>query len=148
MNTAITSLVGSASLGNLSAASASAQRETAAGNFIEQLLGAKTTSETSATEAFDRPNGLIVQPQSPEEQSEARRLFREFSGKAIFGQMLATMRKSLDKSPYFHGGRTEEVFQEQLDHKMVEEMTKKSAERFLDPMFEQQTRQSQFQARA
>ena len=66
----------------------------------------------------------------------ARDTFRQFVGETVFGQMLATMRKSVDKAPYFHGGRAEEVFQGQLDQELAKEIAKSSTESFADPMFE------------
>jgi hypothetical protein len=50
--------------------------------------------------------------------------------------MLSAMRKTVDKPAYFHGGRTEEVFQGQLDQVLSEHMTKASAHEFTDPLFE------------
>jgi hypothetical protein len=35
-----------------------------------------------------------------------------------------------------HGGRTEEVFQKQLDQKIVEQLTDASAKEISDPMYE------------
>ena len=50
--------------------------------------------------------------------------------------MLASMRKTVGKPAYTHGGRTEEVFQKQLDQEIVEELTEASAESIAEPMFE------------
>jgi Rod binding domain-containing protein len=66
----------------------------------------------------------------------ARETFRQFVGETVFGQMLASMRKTVDKAPYFHGGRAEEVFQNQLDQQLASEIAKSSADRFADPMFD------------
>ncbi len=62
--------------------------------------------------------------------------FTEFVGQTLFGSMLASMRKSVGKPAYMHGGRTEEVFQQQLDQKIVEDLTTASADTIADPMFE------------
>jgi hypothetical protein len=35
-----------------------------------------------------------------------------------------------------HGGQTEEIFQQQLDQIMVEDLTEKSADTIADPMYE------------
>jgi flagellar protein FlgJ len=76
-----------------------------------------------------------VQPPAPE-QDKTRETFQEFVGQVLFGQMLSAMRSTTKEVPYFHGGRAEEVFRNQLDQEWAKELTKTSAERFSDPMFE------------
>lgn len=65
-----------------------------------------------------------------------RESFRDFVGQTLFGQMLSSMRDTVGKPAYFHGGRTEEIFSEQLDQVLVEEITEASADTVADPMFE------------
>lgn len=71
-----------------------------------------------------------------EDDQELRETFRSFVGQTMFGLMLKEMRKSVHKVPYFHGGQAEEIFQQQLDMTLAEEITNASADRFSDPMFE------------
>jgi flagellar protein FlgJ len=68
--------------------------------------------------------------------AELKEAFTDFVGQTLFGSMLASMRKTVGKPAYMHGGRTEEVFQQQLDQKIVEELTDASASEISDPMFE------------
>ena len=68
--------------------------------------------------------------------SELREAFDDFVGQTFYGLMLKSMRKSVGKPAYFHGGRAEEVFQSQLDQQLVEEMSEATASQFTDPMFE------------
>jgi hypothetical protein len=71
------------------------------------------------------------------EQARAlREQFGQFFGETFFGQMIASMRDTVGKSSYFHGGRAEEVFQAQLDQTLSEEMTAASADQLIGPMFE------------
>ncbi len=70
--------------------------------------------------------------------AEVREHFTQFVGETFYGQMLKSMRQTVGKPAYFHGGRGEEVFRGQLDQKLAEEMTKSSADRFADPMFARQ----------
>jgi hypothetical protein len=65
-----------------------------------------------------------------------RDAFRDFVGQTLFGQMLSSMRSTVGKPAYFHGGRAEEIFSEQLDRVMVERITEASAGSVADPMFE------------
>src|SRR4051795_1069928 len=69
---------------------------------------------------------------------EVREKFTQFVGEAFFGQMMKAMRSTVGKPAYFYGGRAEEVFQGQLDQTMAEHLTKATASRFADPMFERQ----------
>jgi Rod binding domain-containing protein len=75
-------------------------------------------------------------PTAKADNAQAREVFQQFVGETVFGQMLASMRKTVDKAPYFHGGRAEEVFQGQLDQQLAKEIASSSADRFSDPMFE------------
>jgi Rod binding domain-containing protein len=76
---------------------------------------------------------------SAEEQVDgARKLqdaYRDFVGKTFFGEMLKSMRSTVGKPAYFHGGQTEEVFRSQLDQHLSDHMTTASADKFADPMF-------------
>ena len=72
----------------------------------------------------------------PPERSETQEAFTQFVGQTLFGSMLASMRKSVGRPAYMHGGRTEEVFQKQMDQLIVEDLTKASADTIADPMYE------------
>lgn len=73
-----------------------------------------------------------------EKTGELHEKFTQFVGEAFFGQMLKAMRSTVGKPAYFHGGHAEEVFQGQLDQTMSEHLTKASASKLADPMFERQ----------
>jgi Rod binding domain-containing protein len=64
--------------------------------------------------------------------------FTQFVGEAFYGQMFKAMRSTVGKAAYFNGGRAEEVFQGQLDQTMSEQLTKTTASKFAEPMFERQ----------
>ena len=69
-------------------------------------------------------------------KAEVREAFNDFVGQTFFSQMLSSMRETVGKPAYFHGGRAEEVFQGQLDAMMSEQLSDASAKQFSDPMFE------------
>lgn len=71
-------------------------------------------------------------------ETELREKFTQFVGETFYGQMLKAMRSTVGKPAYFHGGRAEEVFQSQLDQTMAENLTKTTASKFSEPMFERQ----------
>lgn len=70
------------------------------------------------------------------EVSESQEAFRDFVGQTLFGQMLKSMRSTVGESAYFHGGQTEEIFQQQMDQVLVEEISDASAAQLADPMFD------------
>jgi peptidoglycan hydrolase FlgJ len=75
---------------------------------------------------------------NPAGNDELRRHFTQFVGETFYGQMIKSMRSTVGKPAYFHGGRGEEVFRAQLDQTMAEHMTSATASRFADPMFQRQ----------
>lgn len=69
-------------------------------------------------------------------QQKVRKAFVEFAGHSFFSQLISSMRKTVDKPAYFHGGRAETVFQGQLDDKLVDAMTESTADSIAGPMYE------------
>ncbi len=67
---------------------------------------------------------------------ELKEAFTDFVGQTLFGSMLSSMRKTVGKPAYMHGGRTEEVFQQQMDQLIVEDLTEASADTMAGPMFD------------
>ena len=70
------------------------------------------------------------------DEEEFRSVFHEFVGKTLYGQMLKSMRETQEKPAYFHGGRAEEIFQEQLDNVLVDKMTAVTSRTLSDTMFQ------------
>ncbi|MEM9825567.1 MAG: rod-binding protein [Planctomycetota bacterium] len=77
-----------------------------------------------------------VRDEAADSRYELQEVFSEFVGQTFFGTMLASMRKTVGKPAYMHGGRGEEVFQQQLDEQIVKELTESSASSVAQPMFE------------
>lgn len=98
-------------------------------SFGNELLGRSDASQ----DAEKLGNGLEV---TQAEGGELQEAFRQFVGTTFFGQMLSSMRETVGEPAYFHGGRTEEIFQQQLDQIIVDDMTVSSAPQIADPMFE------------
>jgi flagellar protein FlgJ len=88
----------------------------------------------TAAETITNLTPPVTGPEKTE--AETKKAFTDFVGQTLFGSMLASMRKSVGKPAYMHGGRTEEVFQKQLDQKIVEQLTDASAQEIADPMYE------------
>ena len=79
-------------------------------------------------------------PEAPrldnQDQEEIRNAFGSFVCQTLFGQMLKAMRKTVGEPAYFHGGRGEEIFRQQLDQVLAEKMSDACSDRFSQPMFE------------
>lgn len=69
------------------------------------------------------------------DDKEVRETFDKFVGEVFFGQMIKSMRETVGKPAYFHGGQAEEIFTQQLDQVLGEQMTKSSAHELTDPMY-------------
>lgn len=65
-----------------------------------------------------------------------REAFSDFVGQTFYGQMLKSLRQTVDQPAYFHGGRAEEVFQQQLDQVLAEQLSDATADQFANPMYE------------
>lgn len=79
---------------------------------------------------------LNIHSQAPEGSEELRKAFEDFVGQTFFAEMIKACRSGQQPSAYFHGGRAEEIFQGQLDQVLSEELSKSSASKIADPMFE------------
>lgn len=71
-----------------------------------------------------------------EGKEKLREAFQSFVGETLFGQMLKAARKTQNKPAYFHGGRAEEMFQQQLDQVLSEKIAKSDGGNYSDAMFE------------
>jgi hypothetical protein len=89
------------------------------------------------TGALDASDAIPLQSKGHSAE-EVREKFTQFVGEAFYGQMFKAMRSTVGKAAYFHGGRAEEAFQGQLDQTMTEQLTKSTASKFAEPMFERQ----------
>ena len=70
------------------------------------------------------------------DESKLRETFNQFVGETFFTQLIKSMRSSLGKPAYFHGGRAEEVFQGQLDQMLSEQFAETSSDQIAAPMYE------------
>jgi Rod binding domain-containing protein len=90
-----------------------------------------------AYDAASRPDPARAQAsRRDDENPKLRAAFQEFVGQTFYGQMLSAMRKTVGKPAYMHGGRAEEVFQNQLDQVLAEKLSEATAETFAEPMYQ------------
>ena len=90
------------------------------------------TNLTPSAPATTSPASTSPAPGSP----ELREAFQDFVGQTFFAEMIKACRSGQQPSAYFNGGRAEEIFQGQLDQVLSEELSKSSADKIADPMFE------------
>ena len=69
---------------------------------------------------------------------KTREAFTQWVGETFYAQMLKSMRATVGKPAYFHGGNAEETFRTQLDMHLAEELAESTGERFAEPLFERQ----------
>lgn len=93
-------------------------------------------SRTSLEMTLSRPAADNLPKAASPGDEETREAFQSFVGQTMFGQMLAAMRKTVGKPAYFHGGRAEEVFRQQLDQVLAEKLSSATADQFAEPMYE------------
>lgn len=100
-----------------------------------QTFGPATrlTNPAPPTDLEAARDNLASSQQGPD---ELRKWFNRAVGQTFFRQMISEMRKGLQPSAYFHGGRGEEVFQKELDQIMAEKMAEASGDKFAGPMFD------------
>jgi peptidoglycan hydrolase FlgJ len=75
-------------------------------------------------------------PAAAANSAPLRQAFDQFVGESLFGQMLKSMRATVGKPAYFHGGRAEEIFTQQLDQVLAEKLSQASADKISGPMYE------------
>ena len=102
--------------------------------------GGLSSSTSRAADALaDATSTSATLSKATDQAADERTLRKTFDsalGQTLFGQMLKSMRKTQGKPAYFHGGRAEEVFQQQLDQVLAEKMSQASASSFTGPMFD------------
>ena len=69
---------------------------------------------------------------------EVREAFGKFVSTTFYGQLLKSLRTSVGKAAYFHGGQGEEIFQSQLDQHIADKLAQSPQKSLVEPMFKQQ----------
>ena len=107
-------------------------------NMSTTIISSPAANQVTAAGPFRDRYTALVPKSGAESAADVRKHFTQFVGEAFYGQMLKSMRATIGKPAYFHGGRAEEVFQGQLDQQMAQHLTETSAEKFTEPLFERQ----------
>ena len=100
--------------------------------FSSARQASEATRSSSDTQALAQPKRKL----ETVDETKLRETFNQFVGETFFTQLIKSMRSSLGKPAYFHGGRAEEVFQGQLDQMLSEQFAETSSDQLAAPMFE------------
>lgn len=65
-----------------------------------------------------------------------KQAFEDFVGQTFFAELIKSYRSTQQPAAYFNGGRAEQIFQGQLDQILAEQLSKRSADKIADPMYE------------
>ncbi len=90
-------------------------------------------SAISAISAGGTPAATGVGQASP----ELKETFQKTVAGLIFGQMLKSMRDTVGKPAYIHGGQAEDLFQSQLDQLIVERLAEERGGPFVGDLYQQ-----------
>lgn len=69
--------------------------------------------------------------------AELRSTFQKAVAGTLFTQMLKSMRATVGKPAYLHGGQAEEMFQSQLDQHLVEQLAQSEGSPFVEDLYRQ-----------
>jgi Rod binding domain-containing protein len=69
--------------------------------------------------------------------AELKSTFQQAVAGMMFGQMLKSLRATVGKPAYIHGGQAEEMFQSQLDQQLVEKFTQTDGSPFIGELYRQ-----------
>jgi Rod binding domain-containing protein len=65
----------------------------------------------------------------------AQEKFNSIMGEMVFHEMLKSMRRTVDKPAYLHGGQAEEVFTSRLDQVLAQQLGETHGEQLLGTMY-------------
>ncbi len=105
----------------------------AAGRAPQASVRSEVGALARANEGIEDSDAVSAESGDAE---EVRKAFQSFVGQTLFGMMLKEMRKSVHKTPYFHGGAAEDIFQQQLDTVLSEKLADATGDRLAKPMYE------------
>lgn len=101
-------------------------------------LGAPTLRDTQGRAPASATSSAPPSAEQVARAQETQEAFSRFVGTTFFGQLLKSMRQTVGKPAYFHGGRAEEAFRTQLDQTLATHMTESGGARLAEGMFRQQ----------
>lgn len=106
-------------------------------SFLQTLANSvKSASLSAANEGEVQTETEPLIESKEEKRKEVREAFDKFVGETFFRELMKSMRSTVGKPAYMHGGRAEEMFQSQLDQHMIEGMAERNGNTLTNGMFE------------
>jgi Rod binding domain-containing protein len=91
---------------------------------------AASGSGISSILATNRP------PQPPsDEQLQVRQTFQDFVAGTFYKQMFKALRSTENQPAYMHGGKAEEMFQNQMDQQVAENLARDQGSDLVGPLY-------------
>jgi Rod binding domain-containing protein len=87
------------------------------------------------------PVPSVAAASSPNASPQLEDAFRQVVGNVFYGELLKSLRQTLGKPAYIHGGQAEELFQSQLDHYVVEDLASRENGPWMNSLLQQFLRQ-------
>ncbi|MEO0529650.1 MAG: rod-binding protein [Planctomycetota bacterium] len=69
---------------------------------------------------------------------ELKAAFQQFVGETFFGQLMKSMRETVNEPAYLHGGMAEEQFQARLDQQIAQDMAATGSDNLAENLFASQ----------
>lgn len=77
-----------------------------------------------------------AKPSDTRDEATLRKHFDAAVAGTFYRQMLQSLRKLHDKPAYFHGGQAEDMFRNQIDEQVADDLAARHGRAFTDPLFE------------
>ncbi|MEX0702169.1 MAG: rod-binding protein [Planctomycetales bacterium] len=82
------------------------------------------------------PSGIASGGPAASGETALRQQFDAAVAGTFYRQMMQSLRKMHDKPAYFHGGQAEEMFRNQLDQQVADDLAARHGQAFSEPLFE------------
>lgn len=90
----------------------------------------------TALSALNSAGSSASLPESGPGEQQLRKTFSKSVGEVFYTQMLKSMRQTVGKTAYLHGGKAEDMFQQQLDQVLAEKMADRDGDRLTRELYE------------
>jgi len=94
--------------------------------------GAPPAASPSSLQTLQNEAGQAA----PADDARLKEVFHQFVGETFFHQLIKSMRSTLGKPAYFHGGQAEEIFQSQLDQHLVSDLANNAGLQFSEDLYD------------
>ncbi len=106
-------------------------------NSIASVQSAAVSSTAaSAASVQNAASHLLTQSTGHGANQDLKSAFTDFTAGTFYKEMLKSLHKMHGKPAYLHGGKTEELFQGQLDQQISEDLAHKRGSALADSLYQ------------